>query len=90
MSHTSMATAVGLLLPGDPSKVFLGNGKQSLELAHAVLADIPGLMGGAGTFEQPDCFLMVCLGHVQGMFEGGLVLKCRFVVHATSVVPFPG
>jgi len=90
MSHTSMPRAVGLLLPGDPSKVFLGNGEQSLELAYPILADIPGLMGGAGAFEQPDCFLMVCLGHVQGVFEGGVVLKCRFVVHATSVVPFPG
>jgi hypothetical protein len=90
MSHTSMRTALALLLPGNPSKVFLGNGEQSLELAHPVLADIAGLVGGAGAFEQPDCFLMVCLGDVQGVFEGGVVLKCRFVVHATSVVPFPG
>jgi hypothetical protein len=33
---------------------------------------------------------VVRLGHVQGVFEGGVVLKTRFVVHATSVVPFPG
>lgn len=90
MAHTAGAAASGLLLPGDPSKVFLGNGQQSLELAHAVLADIPGRVCGAGAFKQPHGFLVVRLGHVQGVFEGGVVLKSRFVVHATSVVPFPG
>lgn len=90
MAHAARAAAAWLLFPGDPSKVFFGNGQQSLKLAHAVLADIPGRMGRAGAFNQPYRFLMVGFGYVQGVFEGGLVLKSRFVVHATSVVPFPG
>jgi hypothetical protein len=33
---------------------------------------------------------VVGLGHVECVFEGGFVLKRRFVVHATSLVRFPG
>jgi hypothetical protein len=33
---------------------------------------------------------VVCLCQVQGVLECGLVLKGCVVVHATSVVPFPG
>jgi hypothetical protein len=33
---------------------------------------------------------VVGLGHVQGVFQGGFVLKRRIFIHGTSVVPFPG
>jgi hypothetical protein len=33
---------------------------------------------------------VIGLGHVQGVFQGGLVLKRRIFIHGTSVVPFPG
>ena len=79
-----------LLLPGHPPEVFLGDGQQILKLAHPLVRDVAGLPGRPGAFEQPYCFLVIGLGYVQGVFEGGFVLKSRFVVHATSVVPFPG
>ena len=77
-----------LLLPGDPPEIFRCNRKEVFELAHAVLADVPRLMGGPGILEEPDCLLMVRLCHIKGVFQGGVVES--FVVHATSVVPFPG
>ena len=77
-----------LLLPGHSPEVFRGNLKKPFELADAVLADIPRLMGGPGILEEPDCLLMVRLCHIKGVFQGGVVES--FVVHATSVVPFPG
>ena len=89
MGH-SAGDSPGLLFPGDASKVFFRPGQQALELAHPVIADVPGLMGVPGAFQQAQSFLMVGLGHVQCVLEGGFVLKCRFVVHATSVVRFPG
>ena len=90
MGHKGLTATVGLLFPGNPSKVFFRDGQQSLELAHPLIADVPGFVGGPGTLEQPHGFLMVGLGHVQCVLESGFVLKGRFVVHATSVVPFPG
>jgi hypothetical protein len=33
---------------------------------------------------------VVGLGYVEGVFKRGVVLEGRFVVHAPSVVPFPG
>jgi len=86
MDHTAMA----LLFARDPSEVFLRGGQEFLELAHALLAGVPCLVRGAGAFKEPDSFLVVGLGHVECVFEGGFVLKRRFVVHATSLVRFPG
>jgi len=88
MGHTAGGPG-GLLLPGHPPEVLLGDGQQSLQLAYPLVGNIAGLLPGAGPFQQPDGFLMVGLGYVQGVFEGGFVLKSRFVVHATSVVPIP-
>ena len=86
MDHTAMA----LLFARDPSEIFLRGGQEFLELAHALLAGVPCLMRGAGALQEPEGFLMVGLGHVKCVFKGGFVLKRRFVVHATSLVRFPG
>lgn len=79
-----------LLLPHHAPEVLLGNGQESLKLPYPVSADVAGRMPGAGAFEQPDGFFVIGLGHVQGVFQGGLVLKRRIFIHGTSVVPFPG
>ena len=76
------------MLPCHPPEVFRGNLQKPFELAHAVLADVPRLMGGPGILKEPDGLLMVGLCHIKGVFKGGVVES--FVVHATSVVPFPG
>jgi hypothetical protein len=80
----------GLLLPHHPSEVFLGYRQQPFQLAHPVLSDVAGLVGGPGTLKQPDSLLMVGFGDVEGVLKGCFVLKRRIIVHATSVVPFPG
>ncbi|GEM_PF-1818167 len=77
-----------LLLPGHPPQVFLRNLEESFELAHPVLADVAGSPACAGLLQEPDGFLLVGLGDVEGVFKGGLVES--FFVHATSVVPIPG
>lgn len=79
-----------LLLPHDAAQVFLGYGQQALKLAHAVLADVAGCVGGPRPFKEAGRLFVVFLGHIQGVFEGGFVLRGVFVSHATSVVPFPG
>ena len=79
-----------LLLPHHPPEVLLGNGQETLKLPHPVRADVARGMPGAGPLQQPYGFLVVGLGHVQGVFQGGFVLKRRFFIHGTSVVPFPG
>ena len=89
MGHSARGSP-GLLFPGDAPKVFFRHGQQALELAHPVIGDVTGFVGLPGPFQQAHGFLMVGLGHVQCVLEGGFVLKCRFVVHATSVVRFPG
>jgi hypothetical protein len=79
-----------LLLPHHPPEVLLGNGQEALKLPHPVFADVAGGVPGPGAFQQPDGFFVVGLGHVQGVFQGGFVLKRRIFFHGTSVVPFPG
>jgi hypothetical protein len=79
-----------LLLPHHPSEVLLGNRQESLKLPYPVLAHVTRLMAGAGALKQPDRLLVVGLGHIEGVFQGGFVLKRRFFIHGTSVVPFPG
>ena len=77
-----------LLLPGDPPEIFRCNRKEVFELAHAVLADVPGLIRGPRILKEPGRLLMVGFCHVKGVFKGGVVES--FVIHATSLVPFPG
>ena len=77
-----------LLLPGDPPEIFGGNRQQVFELAHAVLADVPRLISGPRFLKEPGRLLMVRRCHIKGVFKGGLVES--FVIHSTSVVPFPG
>lgn len=79
-----------LLFPDHPPEIFLGQLQETFQLAHPVLTDIPRTVGCAGLFKEADGFLVVCLCHVQGMLKRGLVLKGCVVVHATSLVPFPG
>ena len=77
-----------LLLPGHSPEVFRGNLKKPFELAHAVLADVPRLISGPRFLKEPGRLLMVRRCHIKGVFKGGLVES--FVIHSTSVVPFPG
>ena len=79
-----------LLLPHHPPEVLLGDGQESLKLPHPVPADVTCLIAGAGAFKKPDGLFMVGLCHVEGVFQGGFVLKRRIIIHGTSVVPFPG
>lgn len=69
-------------------KIFLGHPEEAFKLVHAVLADVAGGPGRAGLLQKPDGLLMVGLGEVEGVFKSGVVES--FVIHATSVVPFPG
>jgi hypothetical protein len=79
-----------LLLTHYPPEVLLGNGQEALKLTHPVLADVASGVPRACAFQKPDGFLVIGLGHVQGVFQGGLVLKRRIFIHGTSVVPIPG
>lgn len=90
MGHTAVGPGTGLLLPGHAAKVFLGDGQQAFKLAHPLVADVARLLSCTGVLKEPHCFLVVGFRHVKGVLEGGFVLKCRFVVHGTSVVPIPG
>ena len=83
-------TAIGLLFARDPAEIFLSGGQELFQLADPVRTDVTCLVCGAGAFKKPDCFLVVCLCHVECVFEGGFVLKRRFVIHANSLVCFPG
>jgi hypothetical protein len=78
------------LLPHHSSEVFLRYCQESFKLADAVLAHVSRRVSGAGALKQPDGFLVVGFGDVEGVLKGGLVLERRFFIHGTSVVPFPG
>lgn len=80
----------GLQLPRNPPEVLLGDGQQAFQLLYAFAGDVTGGVRGPGMLKQPDGFLVVGLGDVESVFEGGLVLDCLIFFHATSVVPFPG
>lgn len=79
-----------LLLPHHPPQVFLRYCEEPFELAYPVFADVTGPVGGPCPVKEPEGFLMVCLGDVEGVFEGGVVLERRFFIHANSVVLIPG
>jgi hypothetical protein len=79
-----------LLFPRHPPKILLCDGQEFLKLAHPVLPGVAGCVRGAGALKQPHGFFVVRLGHIQGVFQGGFVLKRRFFFHGTSVVPIPG
>ncbi len=78
------------LLPHHSPEVFLRYCQEALKLADPVLPHIPRCVAGAGVFNQPEGFLVIGLGDVEGVFQGGVVLERRIFIHATSVVPFPG
>ncbi len=77
-----------LLLPGYPPEIFFGQLKKTFQLAHSFLADVAGAERRARLLQEPDRFLVVGLGDIEGVFKSCLVKS--FVVHATSVVPIPG
>ena len=79
-----------LLLPHHPPQILFGNGQEALELAYPVLADVACLVCRTCPLKEPDGFLVVCLGDVEGVFQGGVVLERRIFFHAISVVPIPG
>jgi hypothetical protein len=79
-----------LLFPDHSPEIFLGQFQESFKLAHPVFADIPCAVRFPGLFKEPDGFLVVGLRKVQGVFERGFVLEGCFVIHAPSVVWFPG
>lgn len=79
-----------LLLPHHPPQVFLRYGEEPLKLAYPVFTDVACLVGGTCPVKEPEGFLVVCLGDVEGVFEGGVVLERRFFIHANSVVLIPG
>lgn len=52
----------GLLLPGYPPEIFLGELEEGLELAHPVIADVSGASRSTRLLQEPDGFLVVGLG----------------------------
>lgn len=85
--HESYCT---LLLPHHPPEVDIGEVKEAFQLGHPVFADFASRMRSAGFVQQQLSFLLVGPRHVEGMFQGCLVLESRIVFHDTSLVPFPG
>lgn len=79
-----------LLFLDDPAEVLLGNAQQILQLLDPVCTDVTGGMRRFGTLHQTNGFLVIGLGDVEGVFEGGVVDDCRFFFHLPSVVPIPG
>ena len=58
--------------------------------ADPVFADFAGRMRSTGIVQKLLGFLLVGPRHVEGVFQGCLVLEGRVVFHEHSVVPFPG
>jgi hypothetical protein len=79
-----------LLLPHDPPEIRIGKVQQALQLGDPLLADITGGVAGPGLVQETLRLFLVGACHVEGMFQGCLVLESRVMFHDTSVVPFPG
>ena len=59
-------------------------------MGHPVFADFAGGMRSTGIVQKLLGPLLVGPSHIEGMFQGCLVLESRVVFHDTSLVPFPG
>lgn len=79
-----------LLLPHDAPKVRVGEVEKALQLRHPVFADFAGRMRSTGIVQKLLGLLLVGPRHVEGVFQGCVVLEGRVVFHENSVVPFPG
>lgn len=79
-----------LLLPHDPPEIHSGEVQQAFQLGDPLFADVAGGVGGSGLVQEALRLFLVGACHVEGMFQGCLVLESRVVFHDTSVVPFPG
>lgn len=79
-----------LLLAHDPMKIGVGEVKETLQLGHPFVADVPGSMCSACLVEEPLGLFLVGPRHIEGMFKGCLVLESRVLFHDTSLSPITG